>query len=180
MKFHPTELQDAVLIEMTPFRDPRGYFSRTFCEEEFGGAGLATRFVQANMSHNPKEGTLRGMHYQVPPHAEVKVIRCVKGAICDVIADLRPESPTYMKSQGFLLTEDNQMQLYVPEGFAHGFITLAENTSVNYLVTAFYAPGAERGLRWNDPALKLRWPAEPTLISDKDASWPDYDPASVT
>jgi dTDP-4-dehydrorhamnose 3,5-epimerase len=179
MKFHPTELQDAVLIEMTPFQDSRGYFARTFCEKEFAEAGLKTRFVQANMSHNPQKGTLRGMHYQKSPHAEVKVIRCVSGAIYDVIADLRPESPTYLKSQGFLLTQDNHMQLYVPEGFAHGFITLKENSSVSYLVTAFYAPGAEGGVRWDDPALKLHWPEPMTLISEKDASWPDYDPSAA-
>ena len=175
MKFHPTELQDATLIELTPFEDSRGQFCRTFCQEEFAGAGLETDYVQANASLNYKKGTLRGMHYQVAPHAEVKVVRCVAGAIHDVIIDLRPESPSYLKWQGFDLTDDNGLQLYVPRGFAHGFVTLRDNTSVAYMVSTAYAPGAEGGLRWNDPFFGMAWPLEATTISEKDASWPDFE-----
>jgi len=174
MKFLDTGLQDATLIEFEPFADHRGEFMRTFCRKEFEAAGLKADFVQMNASTNAKRGTLRGMHYQNPPHAEVKIVRCVRGAIHDVIIDLRPASPSYLKWAGFDLTADNHRQLYVPEGFAHGFVTLADDTAVSYLVSAFYAPGAEGGLRWNDPAFDIRWPAAPELISQKDASWPDF------
>ena len=174
MKFLDTGLNDATLIEMTTYADRRGEFARVFCEKEFAEAGLKTRYVQVNASVNKKRGTLRGMHYQNPPHAEVKVVRCVKGAIHDVIVDLRPDSTTYMKWAGFDLTDDNHRQLYVPEGFGHGFITLTDDAAVTYMVSAFYAPGAEGGLRWNDPGLGLKWPLEPAVISEKDANWPDF------
>lgn len=174
MNFHTTDLKDAVLIEMSPFQDDRGHFGRTFCQSEFGDAGLETSFVQANASFNHRKGTLRGMHYQLPPHAEVKVVRCVRGAIHDVIIDLRRESPTYLAWQGFDLTEDNGMQLYVPRGFAHGFISLRDDTAITYMVSAAYAPGAERGLRWNDPTFGIDWPIEVATMSDKDANWADF------
>jgi dTDP-4-dehydrorhamnose 3,5-epimerase len=178
MKFAPTALKDAVLVQMTPIADERGCFARTFCEREFAEAGLATRFVQANFSSSAKKGTIRGMHYQTRPHAEAKLVRCTKGAIYDVIMDLRPDSPTYLKAQGFHLSEDGHMQLYVPEGFAHGFLTLTDDVSVAYLVSSFYAPGAERGLRWNDPLLRVEWPRPVAVVSEKDTNWPDFMPES--
>ncbi|MEM1102643.1 MAG: dTDP-4-dehydrorhamnose 3,5-epimerase [Pseudomonadota bacterium] len=174
MKFTQTDLQDAVLIDIEPRDDARGFFSRMFCEKEFAEAGLVSKYVQHNYSFNHKRGTLRGMHYQNAPHREVKVVQCVKGAIYDVIVDIRPASPTYLLWRGFELSENNRRQLYVPEGFAHGYVTLEDDSAVSYLVSAFYAPGAEGGLRWSDPAIGIDWPLEPDVISDKDASWPDF------
>jgi dTDP-4-dehydrorhamnose 3,5-epimerase len=178
MKFHKTDLADAVLIEPTPFEDHRGSFARTFCVGEFRNAGLETTYVQQNASFNHAAGTLRGMHFQLADHAEVKVVRCIAGAIFDVIVDLRPQSPSYLAWQGFELSEANGLQLYVPRGFAHGFVTLRELTSVAYLVSTDYAPGAEGGLRWNDPLIAIAWPVEIVVLSDKDAQWPDYRPES--
>jgi dTDP-4-dehydrorhamnose 3,5-epimerase len=174
MLFHPTTLADATLIELEKRGDPRGWFARTFCEEEFAKAGLETRFVQHNASANPKAGTLRGMHYQNPPHAEVKVVRCTKGALFDAIVDLRPSSPTCGKWEGFELTAGNGRMLYVPEGFAHGYLTLADDTEASYLVSYPYTPGAEGGLRYDDAAFGIEWPREIALVSDKDAAWPPY------
>jgi dTDP-4-dehydrorhamnose 3,5-epimerase len=174
VKFTATTLKDAVLIEPEPRPDERGFFARTYCRNEFAGAGLETDFVQGNMSFNRATGTLRGMHFQYPPHEEVKVVRCIRGAIYDVIIDLRPDSPSYLKWQGFELTEDNRLQLYVPRGFAHGFLTLSDGAAVAYQVSAFYAPGAEGGVRWNDPQFAIEWPADVTLLSPKDAAWPDF------
>lgn len=174
MRFHPTDLADAVLIELEKRSDDRGFFARTFCEAEFAQAGLKTRFVQANASGNPRAGTLRGLHYQVEPHAEVKVIRCTRGAIFDVIVDLRRDSPSYRRWQGFELTAAEGTMLYIPEGFAHGYQTLADDTEVAYQVSAPYAPGAEAGIRHDDPAFGISWPLPVTAISEKDASWPDF------
>lgn len=174
MRFHPTDLADAVLIELEKRGDERGFFARTFCEKEFAQAGLVTRFVQANASANPKAGTLRGLHYQVAPHAEVKVIRCTRGAIFDVIVDLRPDSSSYRRWQGFELTAAEGTMLYIPEGFAHGYQTLVDDTEVAYQVSAPYAPGAEAGIRHDDPAFGISWPMPVTAISEKDASWPDF------
>ena len=173
MKFTQTSLQDAVLIEQERHADVRGYFARTFCVQEFERAGLETVFVQANASHNVRAGTLRGMHFQRPPHGEIKLVRCVKGAIHDVIVDLRRASPTYGRWEGFDLTEENGCMLYVPAGFAHGFQTLVDDTDVAYQVSHPYTPGAEGGLRWDDPAFGIAWPLPVTTISEKDASWPD-------
>jgi dTDP-4-dehydrorhamnose 3,5-epimerase len=174
MRFTPTTLEDAVLIEPERREDPRGWFARVFCEEEFAAAGLETRFVQQNASANPKAGTLRGMHYQRPPHAEVKVVRCTRGAVFDAIVDLRPGSPTYRRSEGFELTAANGRMLYVPEGFAHGYLTLADDSEVAYLVSHPYTPGAEAGLRYDDPALGIAWPRPAAVLSDKDAAWPPF------
>jgi dTDP-4-dehydrorhamnose 3,5-epimerase len=174
MRFTPTTLKDAVLIDLDKREDPRGWFARIFCEEEFAAAGLETRFVQSNASANPKAGTLRGMHYQHAPHAEVKVIRCTRGAIWDAIIDLRPDSPTRGRWEGFELTVDNGRMLYVPEGFAHGFLSLEDASEVSYLVSYPYTPGAEGGLRYDDPAFGIAWPRPAAVISDKDAAWPPY------
>jgi dTDP-4-dehydrorhamnose 3,5-epimerase len=175
MKFTQTTLRDAVLIELDPRRDDRGYFARTFCAEEFRAQGLVTDFVQANQSHNVRAGTLRGMHFQRAPHGEVKVVRVVRGAIHDVIIDLRPGSATCGRWQGFDLTAENGSMLYVPVGFAHGFQTLEDATDVAYQVSHPYTPGAEGGLRWDDPAFGIAWPLPVAAISEKDATWPHVD-----
>ena len=178
MIFTPTRLHGAYLIDIEPRPDERGFFARSWAQEEFEARGLNKQPVQANISFNKRQGTLRGMHYQLAPYAETKLVRCTRGAIWDVIVDLRPEAPTYGQSIGAELTADNHRMLYVPEGFAHGFITLADNVEVSYQVSQFYAPGAERGLRWNDPALALEWPVPVQVISEKDAHWPDWAPAA--
>lgn len=177
MRFNPTPLQGAYTIELEKRGDSRGFFARTFCEKEFAAAGLETRYLQANNSFNALKGTLRGMHYQLPPAPEVKVVRCVRGAFWDVIADLRPDSPSFGKSFGVELTADNRIMYYVPRGFAHGLITLTDDTEVMYMVSAVYTPDSERGLRHDDPWLGIQWPIAPVEISDKDRSWPLFDPA---
>jgi dTDP-4-dehydrorhamnose 3,5-epimerase len=176
MRFHKTRLEGAYLIELDERGDHRGFFARLFCEDEFGAAGLEIRFAQANNSLTLKKGVLRGLHYQLPPAAEVKVVRAIRGALWDVIVDLRPGSATFLKWFGAELTEDNRSMLYVPRGFAHGFITLTDNVEAFYLNSSVYSPGSERGLRWNDPAVGVEWPAEPRDMSDKDRKWPDLDP----
>jgi dTDP-4-dehydrorhamnose 3,5-epimerase len=172
MKFTKTRLADAVLIDVDRHTDARGYFARTFCAATFAEQGLVSDFVQTNHSANVKAGTLRGMHYQHAPHGEVKVVRCVKGAIHDVIVDLRVESPTYRQWEGFELTAETGRTLYVPVGFAHGFQTLEDDTHVVYQVSHPYTPGAEGGIRWDDPAFGIVWPLSVSAISDKDAAWP--------
>lgn len=172
MKFTKTSLADAVVIDLEKRGDARGFFARTFCAAEFGAAGLATEYVQANHSQNVAAGTLRGMHFQRAPHAEVKVVRCVKGAIHDVIVDLRPDSPTYRRWEGFDLDAEEGRMLYVPEGFAHGFQTLVDDSHVVYQVSHPYTPNAEGGVRWDDPAFGIAWPLPVSVISDKDAAWP--------
>ncbi len=167
-----TELAGAFIIDLERLCDERGFFARTWCEEEFAAHGISLSPLQSNMSSNPTKGTLRGLHYQVAPHEEAKLVRCTRGAIYDVIVDMREESTTFGEWMGVELTADNCRQLYVPGGFAHGFLTLADNTDVAYQVSARYAPGAERGLRWDDPAFAIRWPAEPQLMSIKDRSHP--------
>jgi dTDP-4-dehydrorhamnose 3,5-epimerase len=172
MKFHPTPLPGSFLIEPEARKDARGMFSRVFCRREFLDHGLEAEFVQSNISRSTKKGTLRGMHYQSDPAAEVKLVRCVAGALFDVIVDLRPNSPTYLSWFGQQLTQENMLQMYVPRGFAHGFLTLADNTEIQYLVSEFYAPELEGGVRYNDPKIGIVWPGEPSEISEKDASWP--------
>ena len=174
MIFTETELAGAFIIDLERLCDERGFFARTWCEDEFAAHGIGLPPLQANMSMNPTKGTLRGMHYQLAPNEESKLVRCTRGAIYDVIVDLREESPTFGQWLGVELTADNCRQLYVPGGFAHGFLTLAENSDVAYQVSAKYAPGAERGLRWDDPAIGIRWPAAPLLISDKDRRHPNF------
>jgi dTDP-4-dehydrorhamnose 3,5-epimerase len=177
MKFHQTPLDGAYTIEPEKRGDDRGFFARLFCEKEFGAAGLETRFVQINNSLTRSKGTLRGLHYQLPPAAEVKIVRAIKGALWDVIVDLRPGSPTYLKWFGAELTDEDRRMMYVPRGFAHGLVTLTDDVEAFYLVSAFYAPAAERGMRFNDPAIGIKWPVLPREMSDKDRKWPDLDPA---
>jgi dTDP-4-dehydrorhamnose 3,5-epimerase len=174
MIFIETELKDATIIELERREDERGFFARTWCQHEFEEHGLVARIVQANMSYNRLKGTLRGMHFQHAPYAETKLVRAVRGAIYDVIIDLRPESPTFRRWIGVELSADNRRALYVPEGFAHGFQTLSDDADVMYQVSAFYTPGAEGGLRYNDPSFDIQWPLPVSVISDKDAAWPDY------
>lgn len=174
MLFHPTQLHDAVLIEPEKRADARGFFARTFCAQEFAAHGLETQFPQQNMSGSKERGTLRGMHWQRAPHGEVKLVRCTRGAICDIIIDLRPDSPTFKRWQAFELTQDNHCALYVPKGFAHGFQTLTMDVEVSYLVSTPFAPQAEAGLRWDDPAFAISWPLAASVLSDKDRQWPDF------
>lgn len=176
MRFVPTTLRDAFIVELERHGDERGFFARTWCQREFENAGLRTDVVQANLSRTALRGSVRGMHLQLPPHAETKLVRCVRGAAWDVIVDLRPESPTYLKWEGFEISPDNGRAVYVPEGFGHGFQTLTDDVDVFYQVTGFYAPGAERGLRFDEPALGIEWPEPVTVVSDKDQSWPVYAP----
>lgn len=177
MKFHNTPLAGAHVIEQEKRGDDRGFFARYFCEQEFAANGLETRFVQINNSLSRQKGTLRGLHYQLPPAAEVKVVRCVRGTLWDAIVDLRPDSPTYRKWYGAELTADNRLMMYVPRGFAHAILTLSDDAEAIYLVSTFYGPERERGLRWDDPAIGIAWPTVPAEVSSKDAAWPDFDPA---
>lgn len=177
MIYTETPLQGAYVIELEKREDERGFFARVFCEEEFRSHGLTDRFVQVNNSLARTKGTLRGMHYQLAPHAEVKVVRCIRGALYDVILDVRESSPTFGEYFGIELSAENRTMLYVPNGFAHGFITLEEDTEAFYLADAAYAPDFERGVRWNDPRFAIEWPQKPTVISEKDQNHPDWDPA---
>ncbi len=178
MIFTETKLPGAFVIDLQPIEDARGLFARSWSEEEFAQHGLNTRIKQANVSFNRTKGTLRGMHRQAEPFAEVKLVRCTRGAIYDVIIDLRPDSPTYMQWTGVELTADNRRMFYVPENFAHGFQTLEDNTEVTYQVSQVYTPGAERGIRFDDPAFGIEWPLPVALISDKDRTWADFDRAA--
>ncbi|KHD05766.1 dTDP-4-dehydrorhamnose 3,5-epimerase [Candidatus Thiomargarita nelsonii] len=177
MRFITTPLVGAYTIELEGKGDERGFFARFFCKKEFEQLSLATDFVQINNSLSAKKGTLRGMHYQLPPASEVKLIRCIQGALYDAIIDIRPDSPTYRQWFGVELTSNNRKMLYVPQGFAHGFITLEDNTELLYLVSSYYEPQAERGIRYNDPLFAIDWPVEPVVVSDKDRNWPDFNPA---
>jgi dTDP-4-dehydrorhamnose 3,5-epimerase len=172
--FTKTALAGATIIDVERREDARGYFGRTFCEREFQANGLPARMVQANLSLTRHAGTLRGMHFQLAPHAEDKLVRCVRGAIWDVIVDIRPESLTYCQSIGVELSESSERMLLVPKGFAHGFVTLTDDAMVNYLVSEFYSPVAEGGARHDDPAFAIKWPAPVLSMSDRDRSWPDF------
>jgi dTDP-4-dehydrorhamnose 3,5-epimerase len=175
MVFRETELRGAYVIDLEPIEDERGFFARAWCVNEFADHGLNPRLVQCNVSFNHRKGTLRGMHFQTAPHEEAKIVRCTRGAIYDVIVDLRPASATFKGWIGVELTAENRSMLYVPEGFAHGYQTLVEDTETFYLVSEFYAPGAEGGLRWNDPTFGIAWPDEQgVFLSDKDRNWPDF------
>ncbi len=174
MIFTETPLAGAFILDLEPREDSRGFFARTFCRSEFEAHGLKPDMVQCNLSYNHHAQTMRGMHYQLPPAAETKLVRCTRGAILDVIVDLRPESSTYLRHVAVELTVDNRRQLYVPELFAHGYLTLEPGSEVAYQVGEFYTPGFERGIRWDDPALGITWPLPVEVISEKDASWPAF------
>lgn len=174
MRFEPCPLDGAYVIELEPHHDERGFFARSYCDEEFGAHDLHTTWPQCNVSYNARAGTLRGMHWQDPPHAEVKLVRCTRGAIHDVIVDLRPDSPTHLQSFGVDLTAANRKQLYIPEGFAHGFLTLEDDTEVFYHMGSAFVPGVGRGARYDDPAFGIAWPREIVTISERDHTYPDY------
>jgi dTDP-4-dehydrorhamnose 3,5-epimerase len=175
MQFVETLLKGAYIVEIDAFHDERGFFARSWCREEFTRHGLNPNLVQCSVSFNTKRGTLRGMHYQIAPHEEAKVVRCTRGAIYDVIIDLRPNSGTFKQWVALELTADNHRMVYVPEGFAHGFQTLTDNSEVFYQMSTFYQPQFARGVRWDDPAFALLWPeSELRIISEKDQQYPDF------
>lgn len=175
MIFTETSLPGAYIIEINKIGDERGFFGRSWCKNEMEEHGLNGNLAQINTSLSKQKGTLRGLHYQSAPFAESKMIRCTKGAVFDVIVDIRPGSPTYLNWFGDILTEDNHKALYSPEGFAQGFITLEDDTEITYFTTQFYAPGYDWGVRYNDPQVGIEWPLKPIVISEKDMNWPDFD-----
>jgi dTDP-4-dehydrorhamnose 3,5-epimerase len=177
--FRETELAGSFLIELEPHGDERGYFARTFCRKEFEAHGLDPFVAQCNISSNRTRGILRGMHYQLPPHEEAKLVSCRRGRIFDVIVDLRPDSKSFLQHVAVTLDGEQGSMLYVPGGFAHGFLTLEDECEVFYQMSQFYQPDAARGLRWNDPILSIPWPFSPTLISERDRSYPDFDLGSL-
>jgi dTDP-4-dehydrorhamnose 3,5-epimerase len=172
VKFHRTEIEGAWLLEPEPRADPRGHFARLFCAEEFAAQGLESRFVQVNSGVSPRAGTLRGLHYQVAPHAEVKIVRCVCGAVFDAIVDLREGSASFGRWLGYELDAASSRMLYVPTGCAHGYLTLAADTELLYFTSSAYAPQAATGVRYDDPAIGIRWPIPVQILSDADAAWP--------
>jgi dTDP-4-dehydrorhamnose 3,5-epimerase len=174
--FHNAGLKGVFIIEPERKEDERGFFARTWCAEEFASNGLNPRLVQCSISYNKKKGTLRGMHYQIAPHEEKKLIRCTRGAIFDVIIDLRPMSATYTQHLSVLLTESNRHMLYVPEGMAHGFQTMEDDTEVFYQMSEPFVPGSARGVRWNDPCFGIQWPSADRIISMRDQQYPDFAP----
>ncbi|MGB7949258.1 MAG: dTDP-4-dehydrorhamnose 3,5-epimerase, partial [Candidatus Binatia bacterium] len=174
MIFSETKLQGAFIIDPQKLEDDRGFFARSWCQREAAAYGLHPQWVQCNVSFNKKKATLRGMHYQCAPSEEAKLVRCTRGAIYDVIIDLRPTSSTYRKWLAVELTAENRRMLYIPEGFAHGFLTLDDNTEIFYQMAEFYVPACARGVRWNDSAFGIKWPMEASVISDKDRNYPDF------
>lgn len=174
MRFEELSLRGAYLIDIEPRRDERGFFARVFCKEEFAKAGLVASFAQESISYNARRGTVRGMHFQASPREETKLVRCIAGAVYDVIVDLRKESPTYLRWIGVRLDAENRSALYIPKGFAHGFQTLMDATELLYAIDVAYVPGAERGVRSNDPAINVTWPEPVTLVSERDRSYPDW------
>jgi dTDP-4-dehydrorhamnose 3,5-epimerase len=180
MRFIETSLQGAFVIDPERLTDERGSFARSWCKKEFSERGLNTRVAQCNISFNLRRGTLRGMHYQIAPHEEVKIVRCTRGSIHDVIIDIRPWSATYGRHFAIRLDQSKGTMLYVPEGFAHGFLTLEDETEIFYMMSEFYEPAAARGFRWNDPALGISWPEEVVTISDRDRSNPDFHAERIT
>jgi dTDP-4-dehydrorhamnose 3,5-epimerase len=172
--FFATTLQDARLIDIERKYDNRGYFARTMCRTEFSSSGLVADFVQINHSYTRRRGTLRGMHYQSEPHSEAKLVRCVRGLLYHAILDLRPHSPTYLRWEGFELSADGGRMLYIPEGFAHGTLTLSDDVDLIYHASHFHTPTAECGLRFDDPQFAIQWPLPVAIISDRDRSWPPF------
>jgi dTDP-4-dehydrorhamnose 3,5-epimerase len=176
MIYTRTALSGAYIIDLERREDERGFFARSWCVREFEEHGLNPRLVQCNISFNARKGTLRGMHFQAAPHEEAKLVRCTQGALYDVIIDIRPDSPTYTRWVGVELTAANRRMLYIPEGFAHGFQTLEDNTEVFYQMSEFHHPESARGFRWNDPAFGISWPLPDSIVSEKDAAYPDFRP----
>ncbi len=174
MIFIETELKGAFVIELKRLEDERGFFARAWDCQEFQARGLNPRLVQANISFNKKKGTLRGMHYQIPPYEEAKLVRCTRGAIYDAIIDLRPHSPSFKQWLGVELTADNHRMLYIPEGCAHGYLTLEDDTEISYQVSEFYAPEFGQGVRWNDPTFGISWPTDVQIILERDQQYPDF------
>jgi dTDP-4-dehydrorhamnose 3,5-epimerase len=172
MIFTATALRGAYLVDLEPRVDARGFFARAFCQKEFEAHGLKPVIAQVNLAFNHQKGTVRGMHFQFPPAAETKLVRCTRGAILDIIVDLRPESFTYLQHIAVELTEDNHRALYIPERFAHGYQVLQDKTEASYEASEFYTPGSEGGLRYDDPRLDLKWPLPVTMVSEKDQEWP--------
>lgn len=174
MIFSETKLKGAFLIEPERKEDQRGFFARTWCQQEFEDHGLNSKLVQCSISFNNRKGTLRGMHFQEAPFEETKLVRCTKGEIFDAIIDLRPNSETFKKYFSVILNEENRLMLYIPPGFAHGFQTMTENAEVFYQMSQFYSPEHSRGVRWNDPAFGIQWPADDRIIIDRDSNYPDF------
>lgn len=180
MQFTPTPLAGAFVIEIQKIGDERGFFGRSWCADEMVRAGLEPQIAQINTSLSRHKGTLRGLHFQIAPFQESKMIRCTRGAVFDVIVDLRPESATFQQWFGLELSEDNHRALYSPKGFAQGFLTLQDNSEITYFASAPYAPGKDRGVRFDDPALGIQWPMAPAVMSDKDRAWPDFTLSSLS
>lgn len=176
MEFSPLGLPGVYLVDTVPHRDHRGFFARLFCEKEFGDKHLVSRFSQHSVSYNARSGTVRGMHFQAAPAGETKIVRCIAGAVMDVIVDLRRDQPTYLKWIGVELSAANRRALYIPTGLAHGFQTLAPDSELLYLIDKPYVPEAARGVRWNDPAFQVEWPQSITVIAEKDMQFPDWQP----
>ena len=175
MIFHETKLKGVFEIHIEPNTDDRGFFARSWCQKEFEDHGLNPRLVQCNISRNARKGTLRGMHYQAEPNPEAKLVRCTAGSIYDVALDIRPNSPTFGQWFGTVLTAENHHMLFIPDGCAHGLLTLEDNTEIFYQMSEFYHPELSRGVRWNDPAFKIAWPAAVEVISDRDRAYPDFE-----
>jgi dTDP-4-dehydrorhamnose 3,5-epimerase len=174
MIFTETALKGAHLVDLERHDDERGFFARSWCAGEFKASGLNPRIAQCSLSFNVRKGTLRGMHYQVKPFEEAKLVRCTRGSLCDIIVDLRPDSPTYARHLSVFLSADNRRMLYVPEGFAHGFLTLEDATEVFYQISELYSPESQRGFRWDDPAFGIVWPEAVQVISERDRTYPDF------
>ncbi|MGH6624597.1 MAG: dTDP-4-dehydrorhamnose 3,5-epimerase [Burkholderiaceae bacterium] len=175
MRFLESELAGLFVIDIEPLSDDRGFFARTFCEREFAQRGIEMRAVQSSISFNRRRGTVRGMHFQWPPAREGKLVRCVRGAIIDVVIDLRPESPTFTKHVAVNLDDIERQSLYIPPGLAHGFQTLEDDSEVLYQMSDFYQASLGAGVRWNDPAFEIRWPIDEVTLLERDASYPDFD-----
>jgi dTDP-4-dehydrorhamnose 3,5-epimerase len=175
MRFHSTKLPGTTQIDLDTIPDERGFFARSWCQREFRDNGLNPNLVQCNISFNTRKGTLRGMHYQAPPFGEAKVVRCTRGSIYDVVLDLREDSITFRQWIGVELSAKNRRMLYIPEGCAHGFLTLQDETEVFYQMSEFYNPESARGVRWNDPVFAIEWPGKVEMISERDRTYPDFD-----
>ncbi len=175
MKFYETKISGVFEIQIEPKQDERGFFARSWCREEFESHGLNPKLVQCSISFNTQRGTLRGIHYQAAPYAEVKLVRCTRGAIYDVVVDLRPQSPTFKSWIGATLTSENRQALYVPEGCAHGFLTMEDRTEVFYQISEVFNAQSARGVRWDDPAFEILWPGSVEVISERDRSYPNFE-----